>query len=76
MKSAFKMFLNEISQYPLLSASEERELARRFKDDGDEDAREQLINCNLRLVVSISYRGVIVYRLLYLFSYYAKNRSI
>lgn len=54
MKSAFKMFLNEISQYPLLSASEERELARRFKEDGDEYAREQLINCNLRLVVSIS----------------------
>lgn len=38
-----------ISSYPLLSAEEERSLAR----DGSEAAREELILCNLRLVKSI-----------------------
>jgi RNA polymerase primary sigma factor len=37
----------------LLTAAEERELARR-KDLGDEDAKRRLIECNLRLVMSIT----------------------
>ena len=53
MKSAFRMFLNEVSEYELLSADEEKELARKYKD-GDIDARERLINSNLRLVVSVA----------------------
>ena len=48
-----KRYLNEISQYPLLTAKEELELAYSYRD-GNEAAREQLINCNLRLVVSIA----------------------
>lgn len=50
-----RLFLNEIRHYPLLSASEERELARR-KDMGDEAAKQRLICSNLRLVVSIAKR--------------------
>lgn len=53
MKSAFRMFLNEINEYPLLTADEEKKLAYRYRD-GDLDAREILINSNLRLVVNLS----------------------
>jgi RNA polymerase primary sigma factor len=56
--NALQLFLNEIRHYPLLTASQERELARRV-ERGDERARERLINSNLALVVSIAkrYRG-------------------
>ena len=52
---ALQLFLNEISRYPLLSAAEEVELAKRL-EGGDRAARERLINSNLRLVVSIAKR--------------------
>ncbi len=48
-----RQFLSEIRRYPLLSAEEERELARRCAD-GDEDAIRQMVNSNLRLVVSVA----------------------
>lgn len=47
-------YLSEISQYKLLTPEEEYELAKRVKDYNDKEARELLINCNLRLVVSIA----------------------
>jgi RNA polymerase primary sigma factor len=50
---ALRLFLNEISRYPLLSASEEIELAKRI-ELGDREAKERMINSNLRLVVSIA----------------------
>ena len=46
-------YLREIRRYPLLSAQAERELARRCAD-GDEDAIRQMVNSNLRLVVSVA----------------------
>lgn len=46
-----KMYLKAIGQYKLLSAEEEVELAKRI-EAGDEEAKQQLINSNLRLVVS------------------------
>lgn len=46
-------FLSEIRRYPRLSVEEERELARRCTQ-GDEDAIRQMVNANLRLVVSIA----------------------
>lgn len=52
--NSFKDYLIEIGQYPLLNQEQELELGRRIKEDGDEDAREQLINSNLRLVVYIA----------------------
>jgi RNA polymerase primary sigma factor len=50
---ALQMFLNELRHYPLLSAREELELAKRI-ERGDLDAKERLINSNLRLVVSLA----------------------
>jgi RNA polymerase primary sigma factor len=50
---ALQMFLNELRQYPLLSAKEETELAKRI-ERGDLAAKEKLINSNLRLVVSLA----------------------
>jgi len=47
------VYLNQISQYPLLTREEERELARKSRL-GDEKAREKLIVSNLRLVVKIA----------------------
>jgi RNA polymerase primary sigma factor len=55
---ALQLFLNEIRRYPLLSAAEEIELAKRI-EQGDLEAKERMINSNLRLVVSIAkkYQG-------------------
>lgn len=50
-----RMYLKEIGTVPLLSAEEELELAKR-KSEGDEKAKERLIEANLRLVVSIAKR--------------------
>ena len=50
----FRDYLIAIGQYPLLNQEQELELGRRIKEEGDEDAREQLINSNLRLVVYIA----------------------
>jgi RNA polymerase primary sigma factor len=48
-----KLYVRQIGDGPLLTAAEERELARR-KDEGDEAAKRRLIESNLRLVMSIT----------------------
>jgi len=52
---ALQLFLNEAAKWPLLTAEEEIELAKRI-ERGDQDAKERMINSNLRLVVSIAKR--------------------
>ena len=52
---ALQLFLNEAGRWPLLTASEEVELAKRI-ERGDMEAKERMINSNLRLVVSIAKR--------------------
>lgn len=52
-----KMYLKEIGRVDLLSAKEEVEIAKRI-EAGDEEARNQLISANLRLVVSIAKKYV------------------
>jgi RNA polymerase primary sigma factor len=52
---SFQLFLNQASRYPLLTASEEIELAKSV-ERGDLQAKERLVNSNLRLVVSIARR--------------------
>jgi len=56
---ALQMFLNEAGRYRLLTPQEEIELAKRI-ERGDLEAKERMINANLRLVVSIArrYQGV------------------
>ena len=55
---ALQLFLNEIRRYPLLNAAEEVKLSKRI-EQGDLEAKERMINSNLRLVVSIAkkYQG-------------------
>ena len=50
---SIRQYLSEIRNYPLLSEEEERALARRCAE-GDEDAICQMVNSNLRLVVSVA----------------------
>lgn len=50
-----RLYLKEIGTVPLLTAEEEQELAKR-KAEGDEVAKNKLIEANLRLVVSIAKR--------------------
>ena len=50
-------YIREISNYPQLTAAEERELARRAKE-GDEDAKKQLIQSNLKLVIIIAKKAI------------------
>jgi len=52
-----RMYLKEIGKVPLLTADEEIEIAKRM-EAGDETAKQQLAEANLRLVVSIAKRYV------------------
>jgi RNA polymerase primary sigma factor len=52
---ALQLFLNEAGRWPLLTKEEEIELAKRI-ERGDAEAKERMINSNLRLVVSIAKR--------------------
>jgi RNA polymerase primary sigma factor len=55
---ALQLFLNEAGRYKLLTAAEEVELAKLI-EEGDKEAKDLMINSNLRLVVSIAkkYQG-------------------
>jgi RNA polymerase primary sigma factor len=55
---ALALFLEEVGRHPLLSAKDEVDLAQRI-ERGDLRAKEQMVNSNLRLVVSIAgkYQG-------------------
>jgi RNA polymerase primary sigma factor len=55
---SLQLFLNEAGRYPLLTAAEEVELAKGI-ERGDLQAKDRMINSNLRLVVSIAkkYQG-------------------
>ena len=52
---ALQLFLNEAGRWPLLTKEEEVALAKRI-ERGDAEAKERMINSNLRLVVSIAKR--------------------
>jgi RNA polymerase sigma-32 factor len=51
---ALHRYLQEISQYELLSREETDELAIRFREQGDQDAAYRLVSSNLRLVVKVA----------------------
>lgn len=54
MDNSLTLYLREIGRYPLLTKEQEIELGRRIKDEHDDAARAQMINSNLRLVVSVA----------------------
>jgi RNA polymerase primary sigma factor len=55
---SLRLFLNEVARHRLLTATEETELAKRI-ERGDGEAKDRMVNSNLRLVVSIAkhYQG-------------------
>src|SRR4051794_38918764 len=55
---AMQLFLNEVRRHPLLTAADEVRLSK-LVEQGDKDAKDQMINSNLRLVVSLAkkYQG-------------------
>jgi RNA polymerase primary sigma factor len=52
---SLQLFFNQASKYPLLTREEEVELAQRI-ERGDLEAKERLINSNLRLVIKFARR--------------------
>lgn len=52
---ALQLFMNEVRRHPLLSKEEEVELAQRV-ERGDLEAKERMVNANLRLVVANARR--------------------
>ena len=59
LEDPVRMYLKEIGKVPLLSAEEEIEYAKRM-EQGDEEAKKRLAEANLRLVVSIAKRYVLL----------------
>jgi RNA polymerase primary sigma factor/RNA polymerase nonessential primary-like sigma factor len=53
----FKIYLKEISSFPILSREDEVELAKKI-EKGDNDSKEFMIKCNLRLVISIAKKYI------------------
>jgi RNA polymerase primary sigma factor len=58
LEDSLQLFFNEARKHPLLTAEEEIELAKRI-ERGDLDAKDRMINSNLRLVISVArkYQG-------------------
>lgn len=54
VQSNLQLYLNQINQVPLLTAKEEKELARAIIERSDMAARERMVRANLRLVVNIA----------------------
>lgn len=55
---AFSQFIRSITQYKLLSAEEERELLRKYKETNDLAIKNILVCCNIRLVIHIAKKFV------------------
>ena len=59
---SLEAYIQSVNRFPLLTAPEERELARRFREHDDLDAARQLVLSHLRLVVAVA-RGYLGYGL-------------
>ena len=59
---SLETYIQTVNRFPILSAEEERDLARRFRKDDDLEAARQLVVSHLRLVVAVA-RGYLGYGL-------------
>lgn len=59
---SLESYVQSVNRFPILSADEELQLAKRLRDEGDVDAARQLVVSHLRLVVAIA-RGYLGYGL-------------
>jgi RNA polymerase sigma-32 factor len=59
---SLEAYISTVNRFPLLSAEEERSLAKRLRDHNDLDAARQLVLSHLRLVVAVA-RGYLGYGL-------------
>jgi RNA polymerase sigma-32 factor len=59
---SLEAYVSTVNRFPLLSAEEERSLAKRLRDHNDIDAARQLVLSHLRLVVAVA-RGYLGYGL-------------
>ena len=55
--SLLSVYLKEISVYPALTSAEEKKVAKRAKE-GDVDAKKQLVQANLKLVITIARKAI------------------
>lgn len=53
-----KIYLQQIGKIKLLNSEQELEIAKKIKDENSEQAKKQLVNANLRLVVSIAKKYI------------------
>lgn len=60
--SVLNCYLREIANYPALSALEEKEIAKRAHE-GDIEAKKQLIQANLKLVITIARKAIHISRI-------------
>src|SRR5689334_24084896 len=59
---SLEAYIQTVNRFPILSADEERALARRFRDEEDLEAARQLVVSHLRVVVAVA-RGYLGYGL-------------
>lgn len=58
-EDSLPFYLREVKNHDMVSAEEEKELARRWREEGDVEAKDRLINAHLRFVISVAktYQG-------------------
>ncbi len=54
--SALDQYMREVNRYPVLSREDERELAKRFHATGEPEAKQKLVQANLRFVVKVAFQ--------------------
>ena len=54
VQSGLQLYLKQINESPLLTAVQEKDLARRIIQHNDPEAREIMVRSNLRLVVNLA----------------------
>ncbi|MBW2457088.1 MAG: sigma-70 family RNA polymerase sigma factor, partial [Deltaproteobacteria bacterium] len=62
VRDPFQAYLHEVQRYPLLTATEEKDLTRAYAETGDPAVARRLVTANLRLVIKLAYEYRRAYR--------------